>query len=173
MSAVRTMSGPGLLLVVFILCLLAIPAYASVAAGDKAPDFQLGSVDGQSTLKLSNYTTEPTLLVFWLSTCPHCQKEVPLLQKVFADLDTKGMNCVGVSADSEQKNAKDFVVKYAVTFPNAFGGTSSGANVLDSYGVSGVPTILIIDKGGTVKSRYEGETDPQIIRDDLGKLGVK
>lgn len=173
MSAVRTVFGPGLLLVVFIFCLLAIPAYAGIAAGDKAPDFQLGSVDGQSTVKLSTYTTEPTLLVFWLSTCPHCQKEVPLLQKVFADLDTKGMNCVGVSADTEQQNAKDFVTKYAVTFPNAFGGTSSGGDVLGAYSVSAVPTIFLIDKDGTVKSRYEGETDPQVIRDDLGKLGVK
>lgn len=146
---------------------------AEVSAGDKAPDFTLGSVDGNGTVKLSDYTVEPTLLVFWVSWRPHCQRELPIIQKIYADLGSKGMNTVGVSVDSEVEDARGFVKDYGLRFPNAFAGTADGRKVLDTYGIDGVPTILVIAKGELVKARFGGETAEKTLRGELAKLGVR
>src|SRR5690554_4215113 len=93
---------------------IALAAYfaASVSAevnvGDKAPDFTLTGLDGKD-VKLSTYAGKPTLLVFWVSWCPHCQAELPVLQKVYGDLRSKGMNAVGVSVDRDKEDAQEFV----------------------------------------------------------------
>jgi peroxiredoxin len=166
----------GLTLIALAVAMPAIlvgPSLAIVAAGDKAPDFQLGSVDGQATLHLSDYTTKPTLLVFWASWCPHCQREVPILQSLTDELKPKGMNAIGVSADENIGDARDFVKKYAVTFPNGFAGTQSSQKVLDSFDVTSVPTIYVLDTGGVVKAHHQGEIPAQTIRDEFAQIGVK
>jgi peroxiredoxin len=164
---------PAVLLATILAAVLVVPASALLAVGDKAPDFQLGSVDGKSTVKLSDYTNQPTLLVFWVSWCPHCQREAPVLNKVYKDLRSKGMNVVGVSTDEDQANAKEFVSRYSLAFPNAYAGTEKGQSVLASYQIVGVPTIYVIGKDGMVKASYVGETPEATIRKDFAALGVK
>jgi peroxiredoxin len=154
--------------------LFSAAASASVAVGDKAPDFKLTNViDGDKAVKLSDYTNKPTLLVFWASWCPHCQREVPVLQKVFTDLKGKGMNAVGISADQARDDAKGFVKRYNVTFPNAFAGNDDGAKVIDSYEVQGVPTIFLLDKNRNVVWTHVGEASEDSVRAALAKVGVK
>jgi len=68
--------------------------------GDKAPDFKLGGVDGTSVVKLADSITgahAPRLLGHW---CPHCQRELPILQKRPTISAPRGMHCLGVSIDS-------------------------------------------------------------------------
>jgi peroxiredoxin len=173
MSAVRTTLWPGLLLVILLIVALPLCLSAAVAAGDKAPDFKLDNVDGKSTVTLSDYTDKPTLLVFWASWCPHCQREVSVLQKVYSDLGPKGMNAIGTSVDEDSKKANEFVGKHKLTFPNAFAGTDAGSAVLDSYGVDGVPAIFVLGKGGVTQVRFDGETEEKAIREEFAKLGVK
>ena len=164
---------PALALALIVMAALVVPASAAVSVGDKAPNFTLDSVDGKSTLKLSDYTGKPTLLVFWASWCPHCQREAPLLQGIYRDLAAKGMNAIGVSADDTIGDAQDYVQSYGLTFPNAFAGTTAGQQVLSTYGLQGVPTIYIIDKDGVVRDKFMGETSADTIKQALARLGVK
>lgn len=168
----RAVVSTVLVLVVAAVALFAIPALSDVAVGDKAPDFKLDSLDGK-TIKLSDYTNKPTLLVFWVSWCPHCQREVPVIQKVYTDLKGKGMNVVGVNVDEELDDAKTFVKDNKVTFPNAQGLSDEGRKVLDTYAVEGVPTIFIIDKTGKVTVTEVGEMSEANIRQEFANQGVK
>lgn len=174
MSAKRVFFVVTVVLTVAIMMVLAIPALSAVNTGDKAPDFQLKSLDGKSTIKLSDYTTKPTLLVFWVSWCPHCQHEMPILDKIYKNLKDSGVNVVGVSVDEDIHNGKYFVDRYGITFPNAYAGPNdSGKDVTDKYGIMGVPTIYIIGKDGIVKAKYTGEVAESIIINQFDLLGVK
>ena len=148
------------------------PCAAAVVVGDKAPDFQLGSVDGKTTIKLSDYTTKPTLLVFWAGWCPHCQQMAGVEQKIFTELGVKGMNVVGVSLDSSREAADSFVKSRSLTFPNAYGGSREGRETAEKYGIRGIPTFFVIDKDGIVKATYSGEVREETIRQEFAKLGV-
>jgi peroxiredoxin len=167
-----------ILLSVVVLALVAVfvlsaQSRAAVTVGDKAPNFTLDTVDGKSKLNFSNYTNKPTVLVFWASWCPHCQKEAPRVQNIYNKFKAKGVNVVGISADEDVSEARNFVTSYRLTFPNAHAGSPAGLKVINDYGVEGVPAIFVIDKGGVVKALYIGETDEATIQAQLAKLGIK
>ncbi len=158
-----------------ILSIVAVAAAAGAAVdvGDKAPAFRLPDADGKGTIALSDYTDKPTLLVFWASWCPHCQRELPVVQKVYKDLKPKGANVVGVSVDENVGEARALLKKQGITFPNAFAGTDTGMNTARAYGVRGIPAVFFIDKRGTITAKYAGETDESDLRREFAKLGVK
>ena len=160
------------LMLTLIVMAFVSPVAAAVVVGDKAPDFQLGSVDGKTTIKLSDYTTKPTLLIFWAGWCPHCRDMASVEQKIFSELGTKGVNVVGVSLDSSREAADSFVKSRSLTFPNAYGGTREGRETVEKYGIRGIPTFFIIDKDGVVKATYSGEVREETIRQEFAKLGV-
>jgi peroxiredoxin len=147
-----------------------VPVSAEVSVGTKAPDFKLPTMDGK-TISLSDFADKPTLLVFWATWCPHCRAELPVVQKIYKDLGPKGASFVGVSLDDNSARAKDFVKSNNITFPVAVAGARN--NLLGSYGITGIPTVFVLDKGGVVKARYAGEVSESTIRADLAKLGIK
>ncbi|MEN6357208.1 MAG: TlpA disulfide reductase family protein [Armatimonadota bacterium] len=159
---------------VVILAIFALVASASavVSVGSKASDFQLTSVDGKSAIKLSSYFGKPMLLVYWASWCPHCRTEVPVVQKIYNDLHSAGLEIVGVSFDRSAKDARDFMKSKSVTFPVAFGGTDQGMKVADIYGVSGIPVTFVLDKNAVVKTVFRGDPGEKAIRAELTKLGL-
>ncbi len=163
----------GLAAAALVLALSFVHTGPLTAANDKAADFQLGSIDGNSTVKLSSFTDKATVLVFWASWCPHCQRELPVVQRLYDELKSKGLNAVGVSADENVEDARRFVKSAGVTFPNAFAGSEKGQKVLSEYGIKGVPALYVIEKGGTVVAHFLGETDEQTLRSTLAKAGVK
>ena len=147
-----------------------VPVLAEVSVGSKAPDFKLDTLEGK-TVSLSEITDKPTLLVFWATWCPHCRSELPVVEKVYKDLNPKGVNIIGVSLDENSAKARDFVRGNHISFPIAVAGTKS--NLLGSYGITGIPTVFVLDKGGVVKARYAGEVSESTIRGEFAKLGVK
>lgn len=140
---------------------------AALSVGSRAPDFQLSGFDGK-TIRLYDYTDKPTVLVFWASWCPHCVRELPVLDRLYKDLHPKGVNIVGVSLDANSAG-KDFVRSHHISFPMA---TGSGG-VAGSYHIVGIPSIFVIGKDGVVNAKYAGEVDESTIRSELAKLGVK
>lgn len=155
-----------------ILPALACSMALALSVGSKAPDFQLKSVDEKSTIKLSDYSGKPTLVVFWANWCPHCRTELPVIQRIYSDLHEKGLQVVGVNLDRTVSDAQSFMNKNNITFPVAFAGTDKGAKVADSYDVTGIPATFVIDKTGQVKAIFRGDVTEKTIRDELKKLGL-
>lgn len=159
-----------------LLIVLSVTTYGAdtgVKIGDKAPDFQLGNIDGKTNIKLSDYTDKPILLVFWVSWCPHCRKEVPMLEKMAKEFKPAAINAVSVSVDDDVAKARSFVKSLSVGFPTCFAGTDAGGKAMTDYGVENVPFVLVIDKGGTVAAKFVGEIAPDKVKAEFVKLGVK
>lgn len=173
MSGKRYVIPAAVALVLIVFAALTLPALANVGVGDKAPNFQLSSVSGQGSVQLSDYTSKPTILVFWASWCPHCQRELPVIQSIYKDLAPKGLNVVGVSVDRSIGDAKGFTSSHSITFPNAYAGTDKGGDMLDTYNISGIPTIYVLNKNGTVKTVYRGEISGDTLRAEAAQMGVK
>ncbi len=154
---------------------LAAQASAAVSVGDKAPGFKLDSLSGGAPVQLSNYAAKPTLVLFWVSWCPHCQRELPVVQKVYADLKGKGASVVGVNVDETGglADARELVSATHVTFPNGIAGTDDTFPVPRAYGVRGVPALFFVDKKGVVRAIYSGEADEAEVRQGFAKIGVK
>jgi len=148
--------------------------WAALAAdiGSAAPDFRFDNVTGGPQIHLSDNFDKPTVLVFWVSWCSHCRKELPGIQSLSEEMDRKA-HFIGVSLDRDVNDALKVVQGESLTFPNAFADASADQSVLSTYDISGVPAVFVLDKGGTVKARHDGETGADVIRGDLASLGVR
>ena len=90
---------------------------------------------------------ENLYLVFWATWCGVCADEIPNLVNVHRN--SKGVNLVAVNPgvnDSLQR-ARKYRDKYQLPYTIVFDETGLSAQ---AFGVSGVPTAVLIDKRGEV-----------------------
>lgn len=145
-------------MILVVCCLLALagPAW-SAGIGDPAPDFSLPTLEGKPVGLADFKGRQPLLLVFWATWCPTCREEVPNINRIAAEYGPKGLAVLAVnvgSNDSPASTAK-FRDRHRMTYPVAF---DQGSRVSRAFGVTGVPTVLLVDRRGMI--RYRGYAAP-------------
>ncbi len=124
--------------------------------GKPAPKFSLSTTDGKS---LSNETIkkEITVLDFFAVNCGFCKKQLPRVEQVRKEYESKGVRFVAVSQTMrkpftvEQTKAKltevGFKGELAINTDNTVG---------RSFNTSGFPTMVILGKSGKVEAANVG-----------------
>ena len=88
----------------------------TLKAGDKVPDFSANDQDG-NTINLSDYNGKKLVVFFYpRANTPGCTVEACNLRDNYAELQSQGYELLGVSADSQKKQA-NFKAKYDFPFP--------------------------------------------------------
>ncbi|GGG44049.1 peroxiredoxin [Croceivirga lutea] len=101
--------------------------------GDKVPDFSSIDQDG-NTISLSNYSGKKLVVFFYpRANTPGCTAEACNLRDNYKALQDKGFNLLGVSADSQKKQA-NFKAKYEFPFPLL---ADEDRTVIETFGVWG------------------------------------
>ena len=131
--------------------------------GDKAPDFSLQDVDGNS-VRLSDFKGQYIVLYFYpKDDTPGCTTEACEFSLDSKKFETKGVKIIGISPDPPESHRK-FVEKYKLRFTLL---SDEGHKVCEKYGVwveksmygrkyMGVGrTTFIIDKDGMIKRIHE------------------
>lgn len=135
------------------------------AIGNIAPDFELAKFGGDGNISLKGLEGNPAVLVFWTAWCPVCKEEAPHINKLASEFEAKGVKVVGINIGESDarvtEGIKDFGIKYAVAI-------DKDASVAKSYKVVGTPTVVILDKKGTVT--YFGNELPKDYSDRLNKI---
>ena len=159
------------------------PAAASrlLPAGAPAPDFTLPMADDAKPITLSALQGHPVLLDFWASWCPPCKKGLPHTQALADAFGRKGLTVLAVNSWDTKAGMQTFLKAHpeytmTVLFDDHQGtpGHRQGSLAHDLYGVTGIPTIYLIDKDGHIAASFEGyEDDTETkIRAALAKLGI-
>lgn len=146
------------------------PVSAAVSVGSKSPSFKVATLDGKS-MGLADLMGKPSVIFFWASWCPHCRNELPAAERMYKEFGPKGVNFLGLSMDSDSDAAKRIVRDDKISFPMAIIGP--GNDLVKSYGITGIPSVFVLDKDGIVKARFAGEVAESTVRAELAKLGVK
>jgi cytochrome c biogenesis protein CcmG, thiol:disulfide interchange protein DsbE len=121
-----------------------------------APAFTLERLDGKGTLSLASLRGRAVVLNFWASWCGPCKDEAPLLQQASQRWRGKGVAFVGVDVKDFRGDARKFLERYGVTYPNVHDGKGS---TIGRYGVTGYPETYFIDARGRVRYRIAGPVD--------------
>lgn len=105
----------------------------TLSAGDKVPDFKSRDQDGNS-VSLSDYVGKKLIVFFYpRANTPGCTAEACNLRDHYQALQDAGYSLLGVSADSEKKQA-NFRNKYDFPFPLL---ADEDRTVIDAFGVWG------------------------------------
>lgn len=141
----------------------------SGSPGSRAKAFATEDING-IPLKLSDYYGQYVLLDFWASWCVPCRKGNPNLLKLYAQYKDKGLEIIGVASDDQtQKAWKDAVQKDGIGiwrhvlrgYKKTENGYDQTNDISNSYGISSLPTKILIDPKGVIVGRYGdgGEND--------------
>jgi peroxiredoxin/outer membrane lipoprotein-sorting protein len=119
----------------------------TIEIGQKAPDFEL--LDGNSQkVTLQSLTGKVVVLDFWGTWCVWCVKAMPLLENLRKEYEKNPkVEILGISCQ-EPKNADP--VKFMKDKNIYYRTLLNGDEVAKKFGVSGFPTLFIIDKNGKV-----------------------
>jgi thiol-disulfide isomerase/thioredoxin len=138
---------------VFLATLLASSA---VAAPPKAlPSLTFTTLDGK-TIHSADLQGKVVLLDFWASWCIPCRKSFPEVDRISKDFESKGLVVIAVNVDEERKNADAFLSQYPHSMTVALDSKGVAAQAFE---LQGMPSSLIIDRGGHVRFTHMGYTD--------------
>jgi len=120
---------------------------ASDAAVRKALDgHTLRTLDGRS-FTLGSLQGDVVVVNFWATWCRSCQRELPALAALNAELAARGGRVLAVSIDQDPRNVQRFVREHRLTLPIAQDGPDGLARELD---LRYVPLTLVLDRRGAV-----------------------
>jgi thiol-disulfide isomerase/thioredoxin len=125
----------------------AAPAWAGSTMSAAAPAFDLPTRAG-GRIGLDALRGQVVMINFWASWCGPCRQEFPILDEMYRKYGPMGFSLLAVNVESDPADAERFLAKTPVSFPIAY----DAENVVSgAYGVSAMPTTLIIDRKGRVR----------------------
>ena len=145
------------------LALLSLIATGCARHGNKvppihgtAPDFRLDTLSHQR-FYLNAYRGNVVVLIFWMTTCQPCKKEMVEFKPVAEELAPRGVTVVSVCTDPENLDAARRVVESLdIPFPTLL---DRDGLVARKYGVRALPTTVIIDRNGKLSLWRAGYDD--------------
>jgi cytochrome c biogenesis protein CcmG, thiol:disulfide interchange protein DsbE len=130
-----------------------------------APTFAIPLLDGKP-FDLAANRGKPVLVNFWASWCIPCEDEAAVLEQGSRQYRDR-VTFIGVNVQDTEPNAREFLRRFAVTYPN--GMDTSGAIAVD-YGMSGVPESYFVDRNGQLVRKWQGPLDADRLRSYLDEL---
>ena len=116
---------------------------------DAATDFKLLDLGGKE-IAFTSSSGKPALLFFWATWCPFCLKELPSLQKQYADLKKSGIDVLAIDVGESKERVEKFLSKKdKLEFPILL---DSDSQVSSAYNLVGIPTFILIDAKGKIRS---------------------
>ena len=113
---------------------------------EMASDFTLLDLENKE-FSLSNLKGKPIILFFWTTWCPHCRKELKLLNTTHAELLKNGVELVTINVEEPADKVQRFIGTYPLSFRVLL---DLDLKVAQAYGVLGVPTYFLINKEGRI-----------------------
>jgi thiol-disulfide isomerase/thioredoxin len=142
----------------FLLLASTVPATFARGAkvGRPAPEFTHLDVAGNEH-RLSAHDGEVRLVYFWATWCAPCAKVGPVVQGLHEHFGDDGLRTYGVHYNDAGDPAA-----YATDAGYTFTILPEANEIAKRYRVSKIPTVVIVDRDGTVLFREKG-TDPAML----------
>ena len=134
----------------------------SAGKGDKAPEIYVGEKrSGESSR--TQLAGKAVLLDFWATWCGPCRGSLPDL-KQFVSTYNGQLDVVSISEDANGRDWENFVSKNGMNWVQQHDPDGSAAR---RFGVTALPTYILIGSDGTIIQRYVGASPNESLADRL------
>ncbi len=119
-----------------------------IVIGDKVPDIQMITFDGQS-IHSSDLEGKVIVVNFWASWCIPCEQEAQELEQAYQQLkDSDKVVFLGLAYVDTEPKSLAYLQKFGVTYPN---GPDLRTSVSQMFRIQGVPETYVIGPDGRLK----------------------
>ncbi len=125
----------------------------TAVAGESAPSFSLPDLKGKDHSLADALKMGPVALAFFKVSCPVCQYALPFVERIYRAYGNERVTVLGISQD-DVRDTRDFCEEYGLTFPALI--DKEGYPVSNAYGLTNVPTLILVQPNGEVKVSGHG-----------------
>ena len=141
----------------------------STEIGEIIYDFKMKSPEGKelSIIDLIKQN-KITILDFWASWCQPCREEMPVMKKMLADYQEKGLGIVGISIDDKEDAWKNGIKDLELPWPQISDLKGWTSNIARSFGLQAIPYMVVVDQEGKILAKdLRGEKLSEFIGQQL------
>ncbi|KFF21135.1 peroxiredoxin family protein [Chryseobacterium sp. JM1] len=121
---------------------------ANVEMGAAFPNVKFQSATNTSAKSLYDVKADKKVIIFWSSTCSHCESELPQLLAKYNDLKAKNIQVVGLSLDTDKNSYTQKIAAFPWINDSELRGWNS--TYVDTYNVHATPTYFILDANNKI-----------------------
>jgi thiol-disulfide isomerase/thioredoxin len=100
---------------------------------------------------LKQYKGKVVILDFWYRGCPWCIRAMPMINQIAESFKNSPVAVLGMNVDKNKDDALFVVDKMKLIYPSL-----QAAGIDKKYGVTGFPTLFVIDKRGIIRDVHIG-----------------
>ena len=147
-----------------------LDTFKKLAPGNPAPPLEIPDVKGKK-IRLSDLTSEYTLLLFWSTRCPHCTAMIPRLKEIYDQQKTRRFEVMAVSIDTSRTAWTGFLKEKRLNWINVSELKGFNAVSCDDYNIYATPTLFLLDRGKKIiaKPVTLRETEQALLDNNLMK----
>jgi peroxiredoxin len=127
----------------------------------KAPELAIQLVNGQQLL-LSQYRGKVVLIEFLHTTCPHCQHDSTIIERLYKEYGPRGFQPLGVAFnDNAAMLVPDFIRQLGLTYPVGLAPRDTVTDYLQHpyTEILYVPQMIFVDRKGIIRAQHGGMDD--------------
>jgi RNA polymerase sigma factor (sigma-70 family) len=137
--------------------------------GKTAQEITGEDLDGKA-MKLSDFKGKVVLLSFWGTWCPPCMAFVPHERKLVERLKDAPFAIVGVNQDRYDDDFRARLAKEKITWRSFRNRVAGKRAISEAWGVTGWPTVYLIDHKGVIRGRWVGMPDAKELDGGIDRL---
>ena len=120
--------------------------------GAFAPAWQNVTPLAGAPASLAQLRGKVVVVDFWASWCGPCRALAPRLSALKGRFGAQGLSVVGITTDEAEKAAV-FAERNQMRYPTVI---DTAGDTSKTYGITGLPTMLLLDKRGVVREVFVG-----------------
>lgn len=148
-------------LAIFLALAMFRAAANTPSVGDKAPNFEAYTLDGDK-VSLADLRGSVVLLNFWATWCGPCKQEMPLLDIFYRKFKDRGLVVLALTTEDSVPLRQLRPVAKALSFP-LIRNLSGPYDIIDRS----LPTSYVIDRAGVLRYAKPGAFDIDSLNDVL------